>query len=424
MSGTVDGFFRPIRFGRKTSQRVKSVAIIGTRGYPSYYGGFETAIRRLAPYLVERGWKVVVYGRPGTTKDGDVTHHPEVETVVTPGLETKALSTLSFGLTASLHAAVWKPDVALVMNHANGYWLPILRSQRIPSLVNVDGLEWEREKWGPVAKGVFRTGARFTARWGTRLVYDARAIADRWEQDFERVGDVIPYGGDPSAPLPVPEGLESGRYVLVVARFVPENTISEFLTAAEGLATRWHVVIVGSSGYGGEIDQRVEELASTNERVKWLGHVSDDRQLFALWQHAGVYFHGHSVGGTNPALVQAMALGAPVVARDTVFNREVLSTAGEFALPQPEAIESAVERLMEDQPRRHELSAAAKARAADHYSWDSVCDAYEQALTRLVEPSTQGDPQDEQPAERALQLTTADRGGSHTVNSYRRFRLG
>ncbi|MBT2518461.1 glycosyltransferase [Streptomyces sp. ISL-90] len=376
MSKTIEGPSGP--------ERIKSVAIIGTRGYPSYYGGFETAVRRLAPYLVERGWRVVVYGRPGTTKDHDGGRHPEVDTVVTPGLETKALSTLSFGLTASLHAASWKPDVALVMNHANGYWLPILRARGIPSLVNVDGLEWEREKWGTVAKGVFRTGARFTARWGTRLVYDAQAIADRWEQDFERFGDVIPYGGDPSSPLPVPEGLESGQYVLVVARFVPENTISEFLEAAEGLAKRWPVVIVGSSGYGGEIEERVEELARTNERVKWLGHVSDDHRLFALWQHAGVYFHGHSVGGTNPALVQAMALGAPIVARDTVFNREVLATAGEFALPHPTAIESAIERLMEDQPRRQKLSEAAKSRAAEHYSWDSVCDGYEQSLLGLI----------------------------------------
>lgn len=381
MSKTIEGPSGP--------ERIKSVAIIGTRGYPSYYGGFETAVRRLAPYLVEHGWRVVVYGRPGTTTDHDGGRHPEVETVITPGMETKALSTLSYGLTASLHAATWKPDVALVMNHANGYWLPILRARGIPSLVNVDGLEWEREKWGPVAKGVFRTGARLTAKWGTRLVYDARAIADRWEQDFKRVGDVISYGGDPSSPLPVPEGLESGKYVLVVARFVPENTISEFLEAAEGLASRWPVVIVGSSGYGGEIEARVEELARTNERVKWLGHVSDDRRLFALWQHAGVYFHGHSVGGTNPALVQAMALGAPIVARDTVFNREVLASAGEFVLPRGEAIEAAIGRLMEDQPRRRELSAAAKWRAAEDYSWDSVCDAYEQSLTRLVDPSAQ-----------------------------------
>lgn len=361
-----------------------SVAIIGTRGYPSYYGGFETAVRKLAPYLVERGWEVTVYGRPGTTKEHDRTRHPEVATVVTAGMETKALSTLSFGLTASLHAARWRPDVALVMNHANGYWLPLLRSRGIRTLVNVDGIEWERQKWGPLAKGVFRAGATLTSKWGTRLVYDARAIAERWERDFNRDGDVIPYGGDFSEQLPVPDGLESGGYVLVVARFVPENTIPEFLDAAERIAEQWPVVIVGSSGYGGALDDRAYALAKSNRQVSWLGHVSDDRQLFALWQHAGVYFHGHSVGGTNPALVQAMALGAPVVARDTVFNREVLGSAGEFVVPRPAMIAEAIDALMLDQPRRRRLSAASRSRAAEHYSWESVCDAYEYALLQLI----------------------------------------
>src|SRR3954447_19294556 len=115
------------RLGRgvaSSSAHRPAVAIIGTRGYPSYYGGFETLIRTLAPYLVERGWNVTVYGRAGATEPDDPRRHPGVGTVDTAGRESKSLSTLSYGFTSSLHAAVRRPDVALVMNVANGYWLP------------------------------------------------------------------------------------------------------------------------------------------------------------------------------------------------------------------------------------------------------------------------------------------------------------
>ena len=118
----------------------KSVVIIGTRGYPSYYGGFETAVRKLAPFLVDQGWDVTVYGRLGSTKDTDPEFDRRVKTITTWGVETKSVSTLSYGLTASLDASRKRPDVALVMNVANGYFLPLLRARGIPTLVNVDGI--------------------------------------------------------------------------------------------------------------------------------------------------------------------------------------------------------------------------------------------------------------------------------------------
>lgn len=286
----------------------KSVAIIGTRGFPSYYGGFETAVRELAPYLVDHGWDVTVYGRKKAIKPNDPLCAGGVVSKTTPGLEYKSLSTLTYGLTASVHATLKRPDVALVMNVANGYFLPLLKRAGIPTLVNVDGIEWDRDKWGNLARKVFYRGAEMTAKYANNLVFDAHAIGDYWKREFNRDGIYIPYGGRFREELPVEPGLTHRGYVLVVARFVPENTIPEFLTAAEKLSTEWPVVIVGSSGYGGELDQQAESLAARNPNVRWLGHVANDDRLHSLWQHAGAYFHGHSVGGTNPALVQAMAL--------------------------------------------------------------------------------------------------------------------
>ena len=362
-----------------------SIAIIGTRGYPSYYGGFETAVRQLAPFLAGRGWNVTVYGRPGATKSDDPSFDPRVTSVVTKGIENKSLSTLSYGLTSTMDAVRQRPDVALVMNVANGYWLPLLKRAGIPTLVNVDGIEWDRAKWGWFAKTVFRGGARMTAKHGSRLVYDAVEIARRWKNDFGVEGEFIPYGGDTlNENLPVETGLERRTYVLMVARFVPENTVVEFLDAANTISAKADVVIVGSSGYEGELDVRAAELSAENPRVHWLGHLSDDRRLHSLWQHAGVYFHGHSVGGTNPALVQAMACGAPVLARDTVYNREVLGAGGEFCQPDEQSIAEAALRLLSDALRLEELSSENVRRAASDYSWEMVNGRYESALLQLL----------------------------------------
>ena len=369
-------------------EAARSIAIIGTRGYPNYYGGFETAVRFLAPALADDGWTVTVYGRKGgsdlTRGDGD----PRVRVVETWGLETKALSTLTFGLSAALHAFFAKPDVAIVMNVANGFWLPILRSRGIPTLLNVDGLEWTREKWGRAAKAVFKAGASLSAQWATRLVADSRHIASYWLKNFRRDSAFIPYGGVERLALPLPPGLEHRRYVLLVARLVEENTISPFLEAAEALAHDHDVVIVGSSGYASELEGRVADLASRSSRVTWLGHVADDDRLHALWQHCGAYFHGHSVGGTNPALVQAMFLGAPIVARDTVYNREVLgdSRLG-FVRPDTESIVVAIRETLSDSQKQEEESVRARNRARSDYSWSGVTSAYSSAATDLLASS-------------------------------------
>lgn len=361
-----------------------SIALIGTRGYPSYYGGFETAVRKLAPHLASLGWDVTVYGRQESTRPDDQTADARVVTRVTRGLETRNLSTLSYGLTATLDAAAQHPDVALVFNVANGYYLPILKARGIPTLVNVDGIEWERAKWGRLGKRVLRGGAQFSARWSSELVFDARAIESYWRERFGVGGTFIPYGGDIPPALGVPEGLSHRGYVLVVARFVPENSVPEFLLAVPAIAARYPVVIVGNTGYGGELDDAAEELDATHPAVSWLGHVSNDSLLLALWQHAGVYFHGHSVGGTNPALVQAMAAGAPILARDTVYNREVLGPTGHFVAADSGEISTSVLAMMANGADLDQASRANAERAKDLYSWTRVCEDYERALRALI----------------------------------------
>jgi glycosyltransferase involved in cell wall biosynthesis len=272
------------------------------------------------------------------------------------------------------------------MNVANGYWLPLLRMRGIPTVVNVDGIEWHRDKWSTLGKAVFKMGAKLTAMHGDFLVADSVQIERFWDDTFNRRGTFIPYGGDVVTERLDPiDGLPSGRYVLFVARLVPENTVGEFLDATEKLSRNHPVVIVGSSGSGGILEARVRRLAEAHSNVRWLGHIADDQKLYSLWQNCGVYFHGHSVGGTNPALVQAMACGAPILARDTVFNREVLLDTGMFVEPRDQAIVDAVEKLLSDRDLQVELSARAQRRAKEAYSWRSVCASYGTALALAIE---------------------------------------
>jgi glycosyltransferase involved in cell wall biosynthesis len=272
------------------------------------------------------------------------------------------------------------------MNVANGFYLPLLRSRQIPTVVNVDGVEWVRDKWNALGKKVFRTGAAATARWADEIVSDSHEIERIWLSEFERSSHFIPYGGEPVEAAPDLEavmsiGLTPGDYVLIVARLVPENNVDVMLSGAikSGLTT----VVVGSGG-GSQVEAGLRNQAAGCPNVRFLGHVSDQVLLSSLWKYCAAYLHGHSVGGTNPALVQAMGLGAPVLAYDTLYNREVLGSSQCLVALEPTAIATRVAELVSSSQLRDDMSRQAKQRVGDIYNWPNVCKAYERVLLQLV----------------------------------------
>lgn len=357
----------------------KSVAIVGSRGYPSYYGGYETIVRRVSPYLADSGWDVTVFSRHDGVSLNDPNRDPRIKVRYSLGLEYKSLSTLTYGATGSLMAALSGFDLVFVCNVANAYWLPAFRARRIPVLLHADGIEWERDKWGATARSVFFRGAKLAARWADHVVHDSIEIDRRWQEELgARPGTVIYHGGDQPGPISFDEpGVVPGDFVLAVMRFVPENSIDTFLAAAEHIAsTGRDVVLVGSSGYGGPYDEEARRLSSSYPTFHWLGHVSDERRLLALWSNCGAYFHGHSVGGTNPSLVQAMACGAPIVARDTPYNREVLGTAGVFISSETETVRSALLEMLGNTVKQKELRSATVSRALERNQWDLIGQQY------------------------------------------------
>lgn len=232
-----------------TASKRLRIAILGSRGFPSTYGGYETLVRHLASSLVAEGHDVTVYCRSRTESQRQWMTEG-VRCRWTPGVDSTSLSTLTFGATAHLDAALRGYDVALVLNVANGFFLPLLRARDIPSAVNTDGIEWERGKWGRFARRVFLAGAQLSARYADLLVADSQAIGDIWRQKFGVESRFVPYGGtvveNHSSERIAGFGLEPERYVLAVARLIPENNIELLLDALECGDIQEPAVIVGS----------------------------------------------------------------------------------------------------------------------------------------------------------------------------------
>jgi glycosyltransferase involved in cell wall biosynthesis len=363
------------------------IAMVGTRGLPARYGGFETAVEEVGRRLVDRGHQVVVYCRTPLRKlRRTSTTYRGMELVHLPAPHKRSLETLTHTGLAVTHLLAHRPDAALVFNAANAPLLPALRAARIPVATHVDGLEWRRAKWGPVGRRYYRMAEAMAVRWSDALIADAQGIADYYRREFDAPTTLLAYG----APLILPGsdrlaevGLEPGGYHLVVARFEPENHVDVIVEGYRRSASEKPLVVVGSAPYSDAYTQRVHALA--DERVRFLGGVWDQEQLDQLYANCFTYLHGHSVGGTNPSLLRALGAGAAVIAFDVDFNREVLVEAGRYF--QDASDVAALLEAAEDDPTAVQLDGKRSSERAEAYDWDEVSTGYEGLVRTLAERS-------------------------------------
>ncbi len=364
------------------------IALIGTRGVPAQYGGFETAVEEVGRRLVERGHDVTVFCRNG---DRAQRSHLGMRLVHLPAVQQKVLETLSHTGLSVLHREARSADVAIVFNAANAPLLPVLRATRVPTAVHVDGLEWQRSKWGPTGRRYYQASERLAVRWADALIADARGIQDHY-RTVHRVDSVfIPYGApileQPALHRLAELGLAAREYHLVVARFEPENHVVEAVQAHVRSSARLPLVVVGSAPYAHEYTASVRQAAAGDERVRLVGAVWDQELLDALYAGSLTYVHGHSVGGTNPSLLRAMGGAAPVLAYDVVFNREVLEDAGLF-WPDPDALATLLAAAEDDPDGAGERGRRGRERARSSYTWDGVAEQYEQLCVELLAART------------------------------------
>lgn len=359
------------------------IVMLGTRGVPARYGGFETAIEEVGSRLVERGHQVTVYCRqpPG---EQVLREHAGMRLVTMPALKRRSLETLSHTALSVLTPSVGGADAALVFNAANAPLLPVIRMRGVPVATHVDGLEWKRAKWGGVGQRYYRTAEQLAVRWSDALIADAQGIADYYRDEFNAPTRLIAYGApilrDLGSDRLADLGLSTQQYHLVVARFEPENHVLEIVRGYVASGATRPLVVVGSAPYSDAYTAEIR--AAADDRVRLLGAVWDQTQLDQLYANALTYLHGHSVGGTNPSLLRAAGVGAHVIAFDVAFNREVLEGRGAY-FSDPADVATAVEAAEAD-PQACRLDGLAVQDRISRYSWDDVAARYERLCIDLA----------------------------------------
>ena len=354
------------------------LAILGTRGIPARYGGFETFAEELSTRLAARGHQVTVYCRQKADSP-----YRGVFLAYLPTIRHKYFDTIVHTLLSTLHLLFHRHDAVLYCNAANAVftWMP--RVLGMPVALNVDGLERNRKKWNAAAKGWYSISEWLATWMPNAVVTDAQAIAEYYQQRYHRASTMIPYGAEigPVETSAVLDrlGLEKRKYFLYVSRMEPENNGLLVREAFEKVDTAMNLALIGDAPYAGDYIARVRD--TKDPRIVIPGAIYGDGYR-ELGSHCFAYVHATEVGGTHPALIEAMGRGALTLYLDTPENAEVAEGAGIAFTHEnlPGVIESSL--AMSDSEREMWRLKAMK-RVEERYSWDAVTDTYENLLTRL-----------------------------------------
>jgi len=363
------------------------IAIIGTRGYPYVYSGYETFVSELVPRLVKRGHQVTVYCHRGLFDS-----YPKIVNGVRlrylPSVKSKTLSQLTNSFLSTLDALFRTYDVILYVNPANGPFGVLTRLFRKKTVMNVDGLEWLRPKWKGLGATYYYWAARSATKLFDRLVTDSERMGEIYKKEFGASSVYIAYG-EVLSKSQKPEllnvhQLSRGEYYLIVGRLIPDNNASLIMEGFCQSHSQRKLVIVGDVPYR---DAYANSLKKTKDkRIIFTGYVRDAELLSELYCNSYAYIHGHEYGGTNPTLLKALASGCCVLALDTVFNREVLNEDdhGIFFPKDPREIAQLIDRADHDESVVELFRLKARKRITERYTWEAITDQYEKLFNELV----------------------------------------
>jgi glycosyltransferase involved in cell wall biosynthesis len=365
--------------------------MLGLYGMPLpqlHFTGFETAFGEIAPRLVAAGHEVTIYCRASHyPSELRVSEHQGVRLKYVPSPGGKSLSGIVATLFASLHALVLgRYDLFFFVNVGMGHHAALCRILGARVVMNVDGLDWMRAKWGPVARAYFRSAAHSAIKFCNRLITDAEAMRKIYLQDFSKETVMIAYGAyveTSEKPEVVRQfGVEPDDYYLIASRLIPENHADLIILGFLKSGTRKKLVIAGGANYDSPFHRRLREIAT--DRVIFTGHIHDQTVIKELHCNCFAYVHGHSVGGTNPSLLKAMGYGNCILALETVFNTEVLADTGLFFPKDEQALATLMRRVEGDPALVRELRLKGPARIRKEYTWEKVSDQYDRLFREVV----------------------------------------
>ncbi len=361
------------------------IVILGTRGIPASYGGFETFAEHLSTRLVARGHEVTVYGRAHYVSPRQLEYHG-VRLKVLPTIRHKYFDTVVHSFLSVVHAVSSRFDAALICNAANAPFAPILRLTGTPVAINVDGLEHKRKKWGWLGRRYYLAAERLATILPNVMVTDAQVIQDYYLARYHAKSEMIAYGSEverrPDRAAVRRWRAEPNRYVLYVSRLEPENNAHLVIEAFKKVRTAYRLLIVGDAPYAHDYISDLKARARGDKRIVFTGFVFG-QDYRALQQNAYCYVHATEVGGTHPALLEAMGYGNCVLTLATPENIEAVGDAGityadEFDLTKK------LQRVLRDGSLVQSYRNRAQVRVQRYYDWDRVVDQYERLFAEMT----------------------------------------
>ncbi len=365
------------------------IVILGTRGYPYVYSGYETFVAELAPRLTKRGHTVTVYCHKGLFKEFPAEVNG-IKLFYIPSVQSKTLSQLSHSFLSTIHILFQSFDVVLYVNTANGPFGIITTLFRKKTAINVDGLEWLRPKWRGLGSKYFYFSSWLSTKVFDAIISDSDRMADIYRNEFSSdpvtiaYGANVAYSSDPS--LVAQLGLKPNDYYLIVGRLIPDNNGDIIVSGFEKTHTKKKLVILGDVPYKDEYAERIRN--TKDSRIIFPGYVRDGNVLRELYCNSYAYIHGHEFGGTNPSLLKALAYGSCVLALDTVFSREVLdeNNYGMYFQKNADSVTEIINSVDNNAPLIEEYRNKSRKRIEERYTWDHITDQYEELFKTLVEP--------------------------------------
>ncbi len=360
------------------------IAILGTRGIPANYGGFETFAEHLSTRLVARGHDVTVYCRSHYTSPREL-EFQGVHLKVLPTVRHKYFDTVVHTFLSALHAMPRRYDAALICNAANAPFASILRLTGTPVALNVDGLEHKRKKWNAIARNYYLLAEKLATILPTETVTDARVIQEYYQARYRVSSTMIAYGAEVERrPDPTVRRwrVEPNRYVLYVSRLEPENNARMVIEAFKRVRTAHKLLVVGDAPYAHDYIQDLKARARRDKRIVFTGFVFG-RDYRALQQNAYCYIHATEVGGTHPALLEAMGFGNCVLTLAAPENIEAVGDAG-IPYTDEDDLAEKLQRVLRDGSLVQSYRNRAQARVQEKYDWDYVVDRYEDLFARMA----------------------------------------
>ncbi|SOB97660.1 glycosyltransferase involved in cell wall bisynthesis [Rhodobacter sp. JA431] len=356
--------------------------IIGTRGVPAAHGGFETFADHLSRYLVKKGWSVNVYCQDddGVFSDGEQDMWEGVKRTHFQAKRSGPVGTMAFDLKCIKHV-LKEPGIDLVLGYNTAIFCVFERFKGRRILMNMDGIEWKRSKWGIVPKVWFYLNELIGANIAHLPIADHPEIARHVRSRCIKNPVMIPYGSDEITSAPTEclkaHDLEPNRYFVSIARIEPENSILELVQGAKSLPDGFKMMVLGKFKQENAYHNAVK--AAAGPAVVFPGAIYDPEIVQALRYHARAYLHGHQVGGTNPSLVEALGAGNAVLAHDNKFNRWTAGPEQFFFSTALDAAQHMI-RMCQDSDAVQAAQRAARARHQAHFTWEHILGTYEEVL--------------------------------------------